>query len=321
MKGSVVRILISLFFIGLLCTLMRDELKPMVRILKGVEPGFLVWAVALYLVVGMSTLAKRFNIICGANGLEIGFLEAFQLTLIGIFFNNFLPTSVGGDLVKAYCASQKSKRRLESFSSVLIDRIFGLFTFVLLPSVTLIFVFKSVRSSVIAIVYASMAVALLAILFIFNRKVAEKFKCILNLFPHSHIADKIKKVYDSLHAFRNRRALLVLALALSLVGQVVAIWVIYLMALALKIQTGFFMLLLLVPIIHLVSMLPSLNGLGIREGAFVYFLGPLMGSDAALAVGILWLGLLFLLSLMGGLVYLFNSQYHFRLKDIQSATS
>jgi hypothetical protein len=62
-------------------------------------------------------------------------------------------------------------------------------------------------------------------------------------------------------------------------------------------------------------MLPSLNGLGIREGAFIYFLTPYMGKEYAAALGILWLGLLILLSVIGGAIYLIRHDYHIRFKE------
>ena len=71
---------------------------------------------------------------------------------------------------------------------------------------------------------------------------------------------------------------------------------------------------LLIPVVHLISMLPSLNGLGIREVAYVYFLKNHIGTETAAAVGILWLSLLIFLSLIGGLIYLFRHDYHIQFK-------
>jgi uncharacterized membrane protein YbhN (UPF0104 family) len=104
-------------------------------------------------------------------------------------------------------------------------------------------------------------------------------------------------------------------MGLSVVGQSASILVLYAMSLALGAHAPLMYFFLLVPVVHLVSMLPSLNGLGIREGAYVYFLGPYIGKEYALALGILWLGLLFLLSLLGGVVYLLRQDYHVRFKE------
>lgn len=63
-------------------------------------------------------------------------------------------------------------------------------------------------------------------------------------------------------------------------------------------------LLLIIPIIWTVSMLPSLNGLGVREGAFVYFLKGYIGTEKAFAISLLWLGLIIFYSIVGGIYQL-----------------
>ena len=51
-------------------------------------------------------------------------------------------------------------------------------------------------------------------------------------------------------------------------------------------------------------MLPSIGGLGVREGAFVAFFAALAGRDTAFAVSLLLLSGLLVVSFLGGLVYL-----------------
>ena len=105
------------------------------------------------------------------------------------------------------------------------------------------------------------------------------------------------------------------AMALSMFGQGISIFSLYLVAVALgadgSVWPKFF---LLVPVVHLISMLPSINGLGIREFSYVYFLKSSVGNDIAAAVGILYLGLLILASLIGGVVYFFRKDYHLNFK-------
>ena len=66
-------------------------------------------------------------------------------------------------------------------------------------------------------------------------------------------------------------------------------------------------------------MLPSLNGLGVREGAFVYFLKGYIGPEKACAISILWLGLILVYSVIGGLFHLL---YPLKIDEkISSATT
>ena len=102
---------------------------------------------------------------------------------------------------------------------------------------------------------------------------------------------------------------------LSVIGQGVGVFVLYLLAVALGARPPIIYFYILVPVVHLLSMLPSLNGLGIREGAYILFLKRFIGRENAAALGILWLGLLFLLSLIGGLIYLLMPAYHIRFNQ------
>jgi hypothetical protein len=76
-------------------------------------------------------------------------------------------------------------------------------------------------------------------------------------------------------------------------------------------------ILLRMPLISMISLLPSINGLGVREGSTVLFFGPLIGKENAFVVSILWLFTLFLTSIAGGIIYGLSPQFRIRLKDIE----
>jgi uncharacterized membrane protein YbhN (UPF0104 family) len=65
------------------------------------------------------------------------------------------------------------------------------------------------------------------------------------------------------------------------------------------------------------SLLPSLNGLGLREGATVVFFGPLIGKGNAFAISILWVIILLIMSLLGGLIYALSPQFRVRLDALK----
>ena len=63
-------------------------------------------------------------------------------------------------------------------------------------------------------------------------------------------------------------------------------------------------------------MLPSLGGLGLREGALVALLGPAIGTDSAFSVAILLLAMLLIMSLIGAVIYLSAAQFRIKGSDI-----
>ena len=118
------------------------------------------------------------------------------------------------------------------------------------------------------------------------------------------IKEKSLKLYDAINLYRNSPMLLVKVIILSLGLQVVSVFSIYLLVLCIGGDIPLFRLFFIIPLVWAVSMLPSLNGLGVREGAFVYFLKGYIGPEKAFAISLLWLGLIMLYSVVGGLFQL-----------------
>ena len=306
--------MISLAFIGLLFYLVREDIPQIGSALKNIDKPLL----ALAVVVAISTLfilSKRLQMIFGAEDVTIKFWAAVNLTFIGYFFNNFLPTSVGGDIVKVMCGARITGKPEKAVTAVLMDRIFGLFTFVLIPSISLLFFLKQINNPAVpTIIYTFLGVSILCFFLLFNRNIARKFSFIESFLNRFNLGKKARKVYDGLHNFKNHKGIIGEAMLLSIVGQSINIFALYLMAMALGVKANIIYFYLLVPVVHLLSMLPSLNGLGIREGAYTYFLSPYVGRENAVALGVLWLGLLLLLSLIGGIIYMFRHDYHVQFK-------
>ena len=105
---------------------------------------------------------------------------------------------------------------------------------------------------------------------------------------------------------------------ISLISHAGAILSIYLFILGLGGNINFTKLFLIVPLVWTVSMLPSLNGLGVREGAFVYFLKGDLGADMAFTVSLLWLGIVIAFGIIGGVLHLLHPV---NIKKQQKGTS
>ncbi len=315
MIKSLLRVLVSLASVGLLVFMIRKDIPTILQTLQNVNRPLFIFAVLLFLST-VVILARRLKLIFAAEDLNISLSQACNLTFIGYFFNNFLPTSVGGDIVKAMCAARITGHPVKSVTSVVMDRIFGLFTFILIPSISLFFMRGSMNPTVPVVVYSFLVFSVLIFFLLFSRSLARRFYSVERALNFFKLGTKVRQIYDGLHNFRNHKFVIAQAMLLSILGQCVSIMVLYLMALALGAPRNtlvyFF---LLIPVVHLISMLPSLNGLGIREMAYVYFLKNYIGTERAAALGIIWLAVLILLSLIGGMIYLFRHDYHVRFKQ------
>lgn len=76
----------------------------------------------------------RWSVLMKVQSINIGFWTAFRLHLLGVFYNNCLPTSVGGDLLRAGYVTTHTDKKLEAALSVFVDRIIGLIGMVIMAS-------------------------------------------------------------------------------------------------------------------------------------------------------------------------------------------
>ncbi|MDD5422221.1 MAG: lysylphosphatidylglycerol synthase transmembrane domain-containing protein [Candidatus Omnitrophota bacterium] len=312
---SFLRVFVSIALIFILLYIMRDKYGEILDVLKGTDPKLFSIAVGMF-IAAISLGSYRFKLIIEAQGdMSIKFKEAFSLTFIGYFFNNFLPTSVGGDVVKAYYLSRKFSRKMESYTSVFVDRVIGLFTMIFMASLALLFVQNHIIDNTVrSMIYAITAVSVLAIIFMTNKKFAKNFSVLLRLFKP--IEGKLRKAYDSVHKYKYHMKLIWQSLVISIISQILFFASIGILAFAIGSSLPAMDILLRMPIISAMSLLPSINGLGLREGSTVVLFGPIIGKENSFAVSVLWLLILLIMSLVGGIIYAFSPQFKFRLQEI-----
>lgn len=297
------RLLISIGVCLLLFWWMRDKIADTFTTLKmtNLRLFFIAFMVNL---LGLMICSARFKIVLFAQKIYFSLIEAIRLTFIGVFFNNFLPTSVGGDVVKGYYASKKTGRTLESFSAVVADRFVGLLTFVLIAFISFLLLGKYIDNQIKYTVLIILSTVILLMLALSNKTSLKKIDFLLNKVPFFRRKSRLQRLTVILQNYKKNRGALYNAIVFSLIGQASYIITIYLLAKSLSLSIPLKMFFLFLPIISTVSMLPSLNGLGIREGTYVYFFGSLIRPENALALSFLWIAVLMGSSTIGAIIYI-----------------
>jgi len=300
----ILRFVVSFGLLLLLVWLMRKDAGEVLGILKGSNKGFILMALFINLLLS-AVVAYRLKLLMSGQKVFLSIKDAIYLTFIGYFFNNFLPTAIGGDIVKAHYAYKKTNNRAASYAAVLADRILGLIATLLVALVGLVFMGKNMDNKFIvwAVPFVFILTVLMMMFLLKKNNIPEKAPSRGKGIFHA-IKEKLLKLYAAINLYRNSPVLLAKGIALSLGLQFLSIISIYLLVLSTAGDIPLFRLFLVIPLVWAVSMLPSLNGLGVREGAFVYFLKGYIGAEKALAVSILWLGLIMLYSAIGGILQL-----------------
>ncbi len=304
---NLLRIFVSIILVGVLLWLMRDKLPYIRTIIKNADKVLIFYGFAIYL--GTAYLvALRFRRVVSVQSVSITVKEAAYLTFLGHFFNNFLPTSFGGDILKAYYTGKKSNNNKGSFVGVFMDRAFAMIPFTLIPVIVLIFSDHSIQNMPVVIaVYSMFAAAIILIGLILHKNTAKYLAQILKPFRENQYYVKIKNGYSFLNIYSKHKIVLLWSFVLSTSAQVLSVIAVYILARAIGIDNvGIGIFFIYVPLIWIMTLIPSINGLGIREGAFVYFLRPYMAAENAFALSVLVLAALFLHSMIGGVLYIFK---------------
>ncbi|MDO8603050.1 MAG: lysylphosphatidylglycerol synthase transmembrane domain-containing protein [Candidatus Omnitrophota bacterium] len=300
----ILRFIVSFGLLFLLAWIMRKDAKEVIGIFKNSDKTLLLFAVLVNIPLSVS-VAYRLKLLMSGQKILLSMKDAIYLTFIGYFFNNFLPTAIGGDIAKAYYASKKTNNKVASYAAVVADRLLGLIATLLVALTGLLFIGKSIDNKFIlwVVPFAFILVAL-AIFFLLrkNNRLSEVSPAGKGLF--NKIKEKLLKLYRAVNLYRNSPVILVKGIALSLLLQVLSIISIYLFILCVGGNMPLFRLFLIIPLVWAVSMLPSINGLGVREGSFIYFLKGYIGPEKAFAISLLWLGLIMIYSLIGGIYQL-----------------
>ena len=298
--------LLNLLKVGLSLTLLAILLSQVgwqqtLETLRKARWPHLAAAFVLYL-VGIVVRAYRWRILLSALRMDIPLAKLTNLYFVGTFFNNILPTGIGGDVVRVYELSKQSKRPIESVGTVLLDRATGLLVLFLIALLALPFSCQLIAPNVAAAILLLCLGSWAGLGLVLRRDWLERWG-LLRIMAKTK---KLRELYESVYACGPRA--IGGALAISLVFNVLLIAVNGIIALSLGVEIPLWYFLLFVPLISFLLVLPiSLSGLGVREGGYVYLFAQAgVSAPLALAMSLLFYALNVATGLIGGALYAFE---------------
>jgi uncharacterized protein (TIRG00374 family) len=123
------------------------------------------------------------------------------------------------------------------------------------------------------------------------------------------LGERIQKFLDAIRFYSDSKMIYVKILIVSLFGQILIIIKAYCLALALGIEVNPIYMFIVVPIAIILSMLPSINGIGFRDGGYVLLLGKVgISKAAALSLSFLTLFIPILISISGGILFMLQKK-------------
>lgn len=304
---------ISITVAGLVLVFQSLDLQSILSLIREVE---IMWMAigAILMALSLVIRAYRWHLLIKGAGSSIRFRRLVELYLVGSFFNAFLPSGLGGDIVRATEAAQDVESSV-AVSTVLVDRLTGLMA--LFAMALLVLPFRpanfpnGLAATIVLIciggIFSGFVLVDGRLFNLFIRAMPSKFRRMGGNFLE-RLATSIQHCGGSTLAG---------ALLVSVVFNLIQVgwWASTGRALALDIPFSYYVL--IVPMMSLALLVPSIGGLGVRENlAPILFNGAGISPTQAVALTLLVFGLERVASLFGAPVYLYSSLRGARRPDL-----
>jgi len=286
--------------------LSRIHIERFLQTFRSANFSYIALALGVYL-VAQGVSAVRWEALARPLGIKTPFKDLAQYYLIGMFFNLFAPSTVGGDVTRVYYlvkdeeahAKGRPVTTVHAAMSVLMDRAIGMVVLVWMGALALLlFPYYAVPHAIRTVTFVFALGLLLGVLLI---------PLLKGFLPEDGHPLSVK-LRLALRSYRLHWRALLAAGTLSLIVHLIQAWMHTVMGRALGLELPFSFCLIVYPLVGTFSAIPiSLNGLGLREGGYIFLLAVIgIGTESAIAFGILLFLIVALDSLLGGLLFLFQ---------------
>ena len=310
-----IRVAVSAILLILLFKFNKIDVYDLWANIKSADKALLAAGFVIFFIVYLLGFL-RWQMLLKAAGIDIPLKRLVISFSGGVFFSVFLPSTIGGDLVRAADLAGHTQKTKEVIATVFLDRLSGYIGLVIVVILALLFSRgiiqdKVILSSVVIIV----TVLALVMLVLFNNFIYSRITRFLGAPGAGRIKEMIKGLHHEIHIFRNRRKMILANLFVSFLVQVITPISVYFIALSLGITINPVYYFIFLPIIGAITLLPvAIGGLGLRENLFVvYFAKVGVVKHLAIAMSLLSFAFIVIYGALGGLIYVFTV-HHRRLQ-------
>jgi glycosyltransferase 2 family protein len=272
---------------------------------SGASMTWLILAASLHL-VGFMLVSLRWRILLTPQGVEASYKQLFAYYFMAAFFNSFLPSTIGGDTIRAIESKKLTGSASTSVMVVIIERLTGLMALVLIAACALLIKISQSASSqaTVLLFLVSVIAAFTVLIFCAHPKIAPKILGLLKKILPAKIHQFLVQAYEAVTTYYKKPKALLSALGISIIFQLNMVLYYFLIAVALNRSPNIIDFMMLVPImVFLLMTVPAINGLGVRTAGFT----GLMKFPAAYAFAVECIDIVFRIGygLLGGLFFLF----------------
>jgi uncharacterized membrane protein YbhN (UPF0104 family) len=282
------------------------------RLLAGAREASLPWLVVSLAIYTMNIAAStwRWHLLLEAQHVRVPRRTLLGAFLVANFFNNFLPSNIGGDVVRIRETARPARSKTLATTIVLVDRGLGLMGLVLIAAVGATMV-AGVRGHAPSPIWASwlwvgfFVGAAMTAPAVYAPEGLERLLQPLKVVHPEWVGGRIDTLISALGRFRKRPAALAAGFAGAVLVQGLLVLFYLAVARALTIPVTAWDLAVIVPVSFVVQMLPvSVNGFGVREATFSFYFSRLgLPIESAVLLSLVATAVAMFFSLTGAAVY------------------
>ncbi|MBN1872550.1 MAG: flippase-like domain-containing protein, partial [Candidatus Omnitrophica bacterium] len=219
-RALILRLAISACLMALLLHMARGSIPKMRNAILSLSPYIFLVGIALFL-ISLFIISIRLKILLNTQGISCNIAYIVKINLISHFFSSFLPTSAGGDIVKAFYIARSSNSPLKSYTIVFLDRFIGMFTIFLIGSASLFYLRENSNLSFNWLLPGLLIISVILIILLFNKRIAKIFSgLIIPLLPH-RVVNMLGKIYNAVYSIKEFKTKMTVVIILSIVAQIV----------------------------------------------------------------------------------------------------
>jgi len=308
-KGVLIFLKLIVTSITIWWLLSMTDYAALLLAFRQISPVVVVAALGINVLAFLIGSVRWWVLLCHATG-RIAYGRVLPSYYLGVFFNNILPSSMGGDVVRTFHLGLRGVNLQALLGSAVADRGIGLFVSLLTGSICIFFspdigIGRHDEFLMLGILVV-FAVGTWLLFTPFSIAYIERLG---TKYQSTRIRRFVLETVRTCHKYRSARVSLIAALVLTAIMQFAVILAYYIIGAGIGITLSVVTYFAVIPIVFLAASIPiSIGGIGVREGALVGLLIK-AGADTqhAIALSLLYLVVLLLSSLPGGAIALLRA--------------
>jgi uncharacterized protein (TIRG00374 family) len=284
------------------------DFKSLLKVIRNVDMAYVLLSVVFFL-MSVFAAAYRWKYVISIKNKNISFKACLREYFIGLFFNNFLPGSIGGDVVRIIGAAKEIGSKEIALSSVVVERVIGLISLVTIG--ILGFMFLNIASSpgYITISLILLVTLVFSLFVVLNKKTNEILCDIIQSYAPNKISELFLLYLKDFAEYSSSLTKLAYVFAISFAFKIFDGFFVLFVLKSLDINLTYAHAVAFFSIINVIKMIPiSFNGLGLSAISWVFVLkGFGIGEDIAASVDFLTISISLLVSGYGGFLYFYGA--------------